>query len=262
MAFNPEQTAQHLYDVHQARTRLEPIPPALFPATLDEAYAAQEALQARLVPERGEIVGWKIAITTAVMQELMGMSSPAAGAVFASRLHQSPVRIACADLVNAAVECEIGVRLGADLPGGARPYDRDSVGAAVEACMASIELIDDQGADYKATRAFDLVANNAWNGGVVLGPAVTDWRRLDLARLQGTMSIGGRMMGEGRGADVMGHPFNALAWLANHLATRGRPLRRGMVVSTGSIVSTKWPKPGERVVVALEGLGEAVADFF
>jgi 2-oxo-3-hexenedioate decarboxylase/2-keto-4-pentenoate hydratase len=60
---------------------------------------------------------------------------------------------------------------------------------------------------------------------------------------------------------VLGHPLNALAWLANHLVARGRPLRRGMVVSTGSIVSTKWPKAGESVVVAVEGLGEAVAHF-
>jgi 2-keto-4-pentenoate hydratase len=258
---DPARVARHLHEVFCSRARLEPLAGELRPAGLDEAYAAQEALQLLAIPERGAIAGWKTAITTQVMQELMGLSHPCAGAVFRRKIHQSPARLAMGDFVNVAVECEIAVRLGADLPGGGTPYHRDSVAPAVEACMACIELIDDQNADYKATTALDLVANNAWNGGLVLGPAVTDWRALDLAALTGRMSVGGKEMGTGKGADVLGHPLNALAWIADHLARRGTPLRRGMIVSTGSIVSTKWPKAGESVVVAVEGLGEAVAHF-
>jgi 2-oxo-3-hexenedioate decarboxylase/2-keto-4-pentenoate hydratase len=83
----------------------------------------------------------------------------------------------------------------------------------------------------------------------------------DLLKVTGRAIINGKEAGRGTGADVLGHPHNALAWLANHLAARGTPLRAGMVVSTGSIVSTKWPKAGEAVVVAIDGLGEAVAHF-
>jgi 2-keto-4-pentenoate hydratase len=256
---DPARVARHLYQVYHARTGLEPLADALRPATLDEAYLVQEELQRLLAPERGEIAGWKTAITTPVMQDLMGLDHPCAGAVFAGKIHQSPARLPVEGFVNPAVECEIAVRLGADLTAGG--YDRQSVAGAVEACMACIELIDDQNAVYKTTTAFDLVANNAWNGGLVLGPAVTDLDGLDLGALEGRMSIGGRAMGVGHGADVLGHPLNALAWLANHLVARGRPLRRGMVVSTGSIVSTKWPKAGESVVVEIEGLGEAIAHF-
>jgi 2-oxo-3-hexenedioate decarboxylase/2-keto-4-pentenoate hydratase len=75
------------------------------------------------------------------------------------------------------------------------------------------------------------------------------------------MLINGESVGSGIGADVLGHPLSALAWLANTMAERGRPLRAGMVVSTGSIVSTKWPKAGDTVTAAIDGLGEAVAHF-
>ena len=170
---DPARVARHLHEVHRTRARLEPLAGDLRPAGLDEAYATQEALQRLVVSERGAIAGWKAAITTPVMQQLMGLDHPCAGAVFARKIHQSPARLAMADFVNVAVECEIAVRLGADLPGRGTPYDRDGVATAVEACMACIELIEDQNADYKATTAFDLVANNAWNGGLVLGPAVT-----------------------------------------------------------------------------------------
>ncbi len=53
----------------------------------------------------------------------------------------------------------------------------------------------------------------------------------------------------------MGHPHNALAWLANNLARRGRALRRGEIVLTGSLVQTVWLNPGDEVVVDISGLG-------
>ena len=252
--------ARHLHDVYCRRAALEPLPLGLRPDDIAEAYAMQEQLQALFAPERGAVAGYKIAITTPVMQRLMGMDHPCGGAIFVSMAHHSPARLRCADYVNVAVECEIAVRLDADLPGG-RTYDRDSVSDAVGACMAAIEIIDDQNADYKKADALNLIANNAWNGGVVLGPGHANWRQSDLAALAGRMLINGETVGSGVGADVLGHPLNALAWLANTMAERGRPLRAGMVVSTGSIVSTKWPKPGDTVVAEIEGLGEAVAHF-
>jgi 2-keto-4-pentenoate hydratase len=256
----PARAARHLFEIHRSRAQLMPLPAELRPADLAEAYAIQRHLQRLLEPGRGALAGYKIAITTPVMQRLMGIAHPCGGGVFAGQVHRSPASLACADYVHVAVECEIGVRLGADLPAG-RTHDRESVADAVAACMASIEIVDDQNADYKLATGLDLVANNAWNAGCVFGPEVTDWRGLDLAALRGRMLINGAEVGSGVGADVQGHPFAALAWLANTLAGEGTPLRAGMVISTGSIVSTKWPKPGDTVVAALEGLGEAVARF-
>jgi 2-keto-4-pentenoate hydratase len=256
--------ARHLHDVYRRRARLEPLPAELRPGDLAEAYAMQEQLQALFAADRGVVAGYKIAITTPVMQQLMGIDHPCGGAIFARMTHASPARLRRADYVNVAVECEIAVRLGADLPGdhpGGRRYDRDSVADAVGACMAAIEIIDDQNADYKKADALNLIANNAWNGGVVLGPERKDWRKSDLAALGGRMLINGESVGSGSGADVLGHPLVALAWFANTMAERGRPLRAGMVISTGSIVSTKWPKSGDTVTAEIDGLGEAVAHF-
>src|ERR1700757_1921645 len=109
---------KHLYDIHCPRGPLEPLPPNLRPADIAEAYGMQEQLQALLIPERGAVAGYKIAITTPVMQQLMGIAHPCSGAIFARRVHDSPVQLRCADYVNVAVECEIAVRLAADLPGG------------------------------------------------------------------------------------------------------------------------------------------------
>jgi 2-oxo-3-hexenedioate decarboxylase/2-keto-4-pentenoate hydratase len=249
--------ARRLYELRRSGERLSRLPPPLRAADLDAAYETQFRLQELIAAERGPVAGWKIALTTPVMQQLMGVATPCAGAVFAETIHLSPAPLRAADYGRVAVECEIAVRLGRDLAGTG--HDAASVADAVEALMPSIEIVDDQNADYTEIDALELVANNAWNAGLVLGAPVREWRHLDPAAIAGSMTIAGATVGSGVGADVLGHPFAALAWLANSLAARGRPLARGMVVSTGSIVRTHWPQPGDEVVVRLDGLGEAVA---
>ncbi|MDW8468870.1 MAG: fumarylacetoacetate hydrolase family protein [Burkholderiales bacterium] len=119
----------------------------------------------------------------------------------------------------------------------------------MSAVMPALELADDRNADYAQLRAhaLTLVADNAWNEGVVLGEPLRDWRSVDLAALRGVALIDGAPLGEGTGRDVMGHPLEALAWLANHLAARGLSLWRSDVVITGSLIRTHFARPGERI---------------
>jgi 2-keto-4-pentenoate hydratase len=83
----------------------------------------------------------------------------------------------------------------------------------------------------------------------------------DLAGLKGRAIINGEVAGEGTGADVLGHPHHALAWLANHLAARGDGLEAGQLVLTGSLVKTVWLKEGDRVRMELDGLGTVEVGF-
>jgi 2-keto-4-pentenoate hydratase len=86
---------------------------------------------------------------------------------------------------------------------------------------------------------------------------VTNWRRLDLATVTARLTINGREIGTGKSGDVMGNPLNALAWLADKLAAAGTPLKRGMIVLTGSMVPIQFPGGGDRALVEVEGLGTA-----
>ena len=142
------------------------------------------------------------------------------------------------------------MRLGRPLPAAEAPFDRADVAAAVESCMAAIEIVDDRYDDFRALDAASLVADDFFSAGAVLGAPVSvpisGWSGLDLAALRGTMTINDAEVGSGTGADVMGHPFEALAWLANHAAATGRPLAEGDVVLTGSIVETNWVETGRQ----------------
>jgi 2-keto-4-pentenoate hydratase len=91
----------------------------------------------------------------------------------------------------------------------------------------------------------------------VLGKALRDWRSLDLGRALGVASINGRKVGEGRGEAAMGHPLDAVAWIANHLASQERGLLRGEIVLTGSLIASQTVKAGDRVEFAVDGPGKA-----
>ena len=127
--------------------------------------------------------------------------------------------------------------------------------------MAGMEIVDDRYVDYKSLDTPTLIADDFFDGGCVLGRPIADWRSLDLPSLSGLTRINGVEVGRGRGADVMGHPFEALAWLANSLARRGRSLRASEFVFTGSVVETKWVNRGDRVVMEIDRLGSVEAAF-
>ena len=252
-----QQAARFLHEAHRARRPYQPLPEEVAPRTIDEAYDMQEAFHQLLTAEFGPIAGYKVALTTPVMQKMVGFGEPCAGAVLANSIHQSPASVKGGDYGHLGAECEVAVLLQSDLPASGAPYDRASASQAVGALMPAFELVDDRGADYSNLFFLGAVADNSWNAGVVLGPQVNDWQGLDLAAARGAMTINGQPAGEGRGGDVMGHPLEALAWLANTLAGRGKNLSAGMIVMTGSIVSTKFLNPGDTATVSIEGLGEA-----
>jgi 2-keto-4-pentenoate hydratase len=87
----------------------------------------------------------------------------------------------------------------------------------------------------------------------VLGDPLRDWRNIDLAAVRGVAATNGAQVGAGTGGDAMGHPFEALAWMANNLAARGRGLRKGERVITASLMTSKFPRAGDLLRFELDG---------
>jgi 2-keto-4-pentenoate hydratase len=249
--FSAADVARFFDEAHQKRTDYANLPDRIAPRSVADAYAAQQALSEILEKRLGPVAGRKIATTTKVMQELMGIDHPCGGLIFASRIHRAPATIRKADYVNVRVECELAVRLGRDLPKEPQPYTRDSVRTGISQVMAAFELIEDRHADYKSTKALSLIADNAWNGGIVIGRAIELPGALDLNGIAGTLKRNGKPDGSGKTDD----PLGALAWLANLAADQGRPMTAGMVIITGSVITTVDIAPGERLDFELSGIG-------
>lgn len=261
----PERQADLTDLLVKARTggAATPQPPAdLEPDSVAEGYGVQALVHDRLEAAGfGSRIGHKIGCTTPVMQAYLKIAHPCAGEVFASTVYEHMADLPLSGFHRVGVECEIAARLGADLPQTGMPYDRGNVKHAVAALMPGIEIVDDRYAHFPSLSAPVLIADDFFNAGVILGDAFEDWQSLDLAEIEGTMYVDKIRAGSGQGRDILGHPMEALAWLANHRIALGRPLRAGEFVMLGSVVKTiHFTEPAE-VLIRFEHLGEARVHF-
>jgi 2-keto-4-pentenoate hydratase len=249
--------AVRLLEAHERRERFAPLPGELAPRNAEEAYAIQDDFVALRSDSLGAIAGYKIALSSKEMQRFVGVTEPQAGVMLESTLRHTPARIRAADYVHLIVEFELAVQMAVDLPAADAPYTRAQVAECVGAVMPAIEIADDRNADYAelARHPLELIADNGWNEGAVLGVPVENWRSLDLGAVRGVATINGKVVGEGVGAAALGHPLDAVAWIANHLAAQRRGLVFRDVVITGSIITTKTVQPGDLVRFAVDQLG-------
>lgn len=258
-----ERAGEWLFEAHRQRDRFGPLPADLAPADMGEAYSIQSQYVGRRAEQLGPVAGYKIALTTPAMRAMAGLGDSIAGDMLEGAIHRGGgARVRAADYGRLIVEFEIAFEMGEDVPAIDAPFTRERIARSVVAAMPALELADDRNADYAKLRenALVLAADNAWNEGAVLGTPVRDWQGIDLAALKGVASINGAPVGEGHGRDVMGHPLDALAWMANHLASRGLGLWRGDVVITGSLVTSKFPQAGDAIRWAAGALGSVELD--
>jgi 2-keto-4-pentenoate hydratase len=253
--------AKTIAAARRSRKRLNSLNADVAPQDEAEGYKIQRAVHDLLLPHFGALVGYKIGCTSPVMQQYLDIPHPCAGGVFAKGVHDSGALLRAEDFVRVGVECEIAVKLARNMPASEAPFTAEWVAEAIEAYYPAIEIVDDRYVKWETLGAPTLVADDFFAAGCVLGEPVPRTEAPDLLRVTGRAVINGVEAGQGTGADVLGHPHNALAWLANHLAAEGKGLHAGQIVLTGSLVKTAWLKAGDSVVMELLGLGNVNVTF-
>lgn len=258
-----DRTAAILGEARDTGRGVEPLPDDCAPETTTEAYVVQAALH-RWFTEAGHgaLAGYKVGATTQVMQEILGIPHPAYGHVMTGRTHTDQGEFTAGTFRNLGIECEIAVRMASSTDATRTDHDRDAIAEHIRACMPAMEIVDNRYGDLRSTPVAVMIADDFFHAACVLGPETDAWRGLDLAAAEGRTTIDGALAGSGVGAEVMGHPFEAVAWLANALAERGEGLRAGQLVLCGSLVAVQWVNnfPAE-AAIEIAGLGSVCARF-
>ncbi len=255
-----ERAAHILLAARRDGRPIDHLPEDCRPDGVDEAYAIQDRL-VRMMAE--PVVGWKIGATSATAQALLGVDHPFAGRMFDQDIHMSPASLPAADYHMRGVESEFAFRLAVDLPPDQAPFDRDQVLAAVDSLSLAIEIIDPAFAEPAIVQVGgpSLIADNGVHRALVLGPPCADWRHRDLARETVVLRVNGADRSAGSGADALGHPLQALAWLANDRARRGDGLKAGQIVTTCTCTGLVMLSPGDEAVADFGALGAVTLRF-
>jgi 2-keto-4-pentenoate hydratase len=241
-----------LYAARRSGVPIEPLTDAHPAMSMTDAYRVQRALVARLLADGDRVVGFKLGLTSAPMQRMLGIDSPDFAPVLASHLHPDGAEVRAAAFIHPRVEAEIALVLGADLAGP--DCCALDVARAVSGVTAAIEIVDSRIAGWRIKLA-DTIADLASSGAVVLGSAVVPVDGIDLRLAGMVFSRDGEVIATGAGAAALGSPLHATAWLVRTLAGLGDRLRAGQFVMTGALHAAVDIAPGQRYRAEIDRLG-------
>lgn len=252
---NPElhQTlGDELYAALRDRQTVEPLSARHPEITIADAYAIQQRLLARRLAAGERVVGKKIGVTSQAVMDMLGVFQPDFGWLTDGMVFNEGQAVPAATLIQPKAEGEIAFVLRRALKGpGVTAAD---VLAATEGVMACFEIVDSRIRDWKI-RIQDTVADNASCGVFVLGDRLVDPREVDLATCGMVLEKNGEIVATGAGAAALGHPANAVAWLANTLGALGIGLEAGEVVLSGSLAAMVPVQAGDDLRVTIGGIG-------
>ena len=247
-----DQLGDELYEALKACRTLEPLTNRHPDITVDDAYAIQQRMLQRRLAAGEKVVGKKIGVTSKAVMNMLGVFQPDFGWLTDGMVYNEGQAIEAASLIQPKAEGEIAFVLKKTLKGpGISAAD---VLAATEGVMACFEIVDSRIQDWKI-KIQDTVADNASCGVFVLGDRLVDVREVDLATCGMVLEKNGDIVATGAGAAALGHPANAVAWLANTLGAHGIALEAGEVVLSGSLGIMVPVQAGDNLRVTIGGIG-------
>lgn len=242
--------------------RMAALPDDSQPLTLEDAYRAQFDLIPHLRTHfSSDVIGYKIACTNEVAQRQLHVDHPFFGHLLAATTHPSGARLDPNQFFMRVMEAEFGFQMARDLPPSSTPRTRDEIADAVAGVLPGIEIVDSRFDSWTTVGTPSLIADNACHAAWVRGDLVRDWRSIDLAAEAVKLVINGKLIGTGSGAAVLGHPLNALQWLANALNERGLGLQAGQFVTTGVTTDIYLAGPGDHIEADLGKVGRVEVSF-
>ncbi len=228
------------------------LPAALRPTTIEEGYALQRAIHARLATLGVTRVGYKIGSTSAANQGPFGLREPVYAGIFDDTRAETLAAALARPMLQPSLECEIVFVLHADIDGGESDLSDAGIAEAVGSCHIGCEIIDRRYDDPLAVGVPSLIADDFFHAGFVVGAANPTWRERDLRTLSGVIEIDGTRA-SGNAADTL-DAFEATRWLARKLATVGTRLRAGETIFTGTLPApTPITLPARSVTLSITG---------
>lgn len=238
----PDQIKQAASDLLEAEATRQPIGilsgrhPDM---TLDDAYAIQSAQIAQKLSAGRQIIGWKIGLTSKVMQDALGIDTPDSGVLYDDMMFETGGRVPAGRFIQPRIEAEIAFVMKAPIDGD---VTRDQVLAATEAVVPSLEILDTRvqrvdPATGQPRKIFDTVADNAANAGIVLGRERHAPGQHDLRWTGAILRKNHEVVATGLGAAVLDDPVMGIVWLARRMGQYGQRIEAGQVILSGSFIA-------------------------
>ena len=222
--------------------------------SFEDAYLVQEALET-VWAHKGDVIGYKLALTSKAMQNMFGVSAPFKGNLFSETILKGDQVISLKNYGRLGVEFELAIEIGEDFGTNSNDLTVEKCMSKVSAVYPAFELIDDRKADYSKVNLISTTADNSWNANTVLGSKSKNFFHLDFSTNEVFKTVNGNTEKSVTG-EALENPFNAVIWIAEFLNNRGSELKKGQIVMTGSTFPTYFPQQGDRLEYEVLDVGK------
>ena len=245
-----EEIANFIVSEHNENKKYINLPVSLKPQNIEEAYLAQNLFHKNV--GRGNLGGYKIALASKIQQELCGINHPVAGGIFKNEIFNSPYVIEYKNYFGLGLEFELAMEISDDLTNDMGVFNKENIKKYISNIYAAFEMIIDRDANYNDIDAYSMAADNAWCGGVVLGNAIDDWQKVDYENQKSLLHWNDETPQKANLIDS--NPFESLAWVVNLKLSQNTIIPKGSKIITGSVIKTRSPKIGDKIVYEIPNL--------
>lgn len=250
--------AEHLENAELNATAVTKITDAHPELSWDDAYAIQAEIRRRKEARGIHVAALKAGLTSRAKMKQMGVETPVFGLIFDYMSVADGGEIDAAKLIHPKVEAEIAFVLKRPLRGPGCHVG--AVLAATDFVVPAVEIIDSRYENFRFDLA-SVIADNTSSSRFVVGGVARNVEGLDLRTLGIVMEKNGEVVALAAGASVLGHPANAVAMLANHLAARGEEIPAGTLILSGGVTEAIPVAAGDAISVRFQDLGSVSMRF-
>ena len=220
------------------------------PKNIEDVYAIHDVVISRL----GPVIGWKVGAANIDAE-------PICAPILTGNLFISPASLDPDSFKMRGIESEIAFKFSTDLRPKKEPYLESSILASVDAAFPAIEICETRFRNTNVVDEMSKLADNIYNGALIIGPAWPEWKNLQIEKQSVEMSFDDKIIISHKGGNNAGNIIRLLIWIVNHLSKREIGINKGQIITTGSWTGMIKSGSAKKVTTKFLGIGEVEVSF-
>ena len=227
---------------------------------VNEAYSLQEIVNTRLSSSGlGEVIGYKIGCTNKIIQKELGVNNPIFGPIFKSKIIQNNRKISIKEFIKVGVECEIYIKISKEINENTN-YNIDNIRNFISNFGVSLELVENRFLDIKKNKIEHIIIDGSLGNSIVFGKEFSN-NFINYSKFVGRLFINNKEVYSNFADTILGDPLNALLWYFDQKLSLSKLIKKGEIISLGSITPLIWIDSPCNVKAVIDDLGECSINF-